>query len=179
VPRRRPIADPPRVCFHKGTGTRYRSTLHRADGAVIELDGGSWNRIGGPIGRVPHDLAHLVVEEQLGLTRGLWGILAAGGLVRNAAYIGGRRPAHALARAKAIADAAGEELRQAEVLVRAAADARARAGALTSIRCGERSAPDGGTPRSAPTCSVRSTRACAPRRSSGTPWRAERSSCAT
>jgi hypothetical protein len=132
VPRRRPIAEPPRVSFHKGSGTRYRSTLHRADGAVIELDGGSWNRIGGPVGRVPHDLAHLIVEEQLGLTRGLWGVLASGGLVRNAAYAGGRRPPHALARAKAIADAAGEELRQAEVLVRAAADV-SRAGRRVDV----------------------------------------------
>ena len=136
MPRRRRVPEPPRICFHKGHGTRYRSTLHRADGAVIGLDGGSWDRIGGPIGRVPHDLAHLVVEEQLGLTRGLWGVLAAGGLVRNAAYVGGRRPPHALARAKAITDAAGEDLRQAEVLVRAVADAsRAGRGAdLDSMR---------------------------------------------
>jgi hypothetical protein len=179
VPRRRPIAEPPRVCFHKGSGTRYRSTLHRADGAVIELDGGSWNGIGGPVGRVPHDLAHLVVEEQLGLTRGLWGVLAAGGLVRNAAYVGGRRPPHALARAKAIADAAGEELRQAEVLVRPRPTSRARAGASTSIRCAGRSARGGGTRRSPPTRSLRSTRACARRRSTGTASRPAPSSCAT
>jgi hypothetical protein len=38
---------------------------------VIGLEGGSWNRIGGPVGRIPHDLAHLVVEQELGLARGL------------------------------------------------------------------------------------------------------------
>lgn len=114
--------DVTRIEVHKDHGTRYRSTVHRADGAVIALDGGSWNRIGGPVGRVPHDLAHLVVEQHLGLARGLWGVLADGGLVQNAAFVG-RRPPHAHARAKRITDAASEELRQAEVLVRAVADA--------------------------------------------------------
>jgi hypothetical protein len=90
---------------------------------VIALEGGSWNRIGGPVARVPHDLTHLVVEQELALERGLWGVLAAGGLVQNAVYAGGRRPPHALARSKQILDAAGEELRRAEVLVRGIADA--------------------------------------------------------
>jgi hypothetical protein len=47
-----------RIEVHKDPGTRYRSTLYRPDGVVIALEGGSWNRIGGPVGRVPHDLAH-------------------------------------------------------------------------------------------------------------------------
>jgi hypothetical protein len=111
-----------RIEVHKSPGTRYRSTLYRADGVVVALEGGSWNRIGGPVGRVPHDLAHLVVEQELGLARGLWGVLADGGLVQNAEFVG-RRPQHGLARAKQVTDAAGEDLRQAEVLVRAMADA--------------------------------------------------------
>jgi hypothetical protein len=49
-------------------------------------------------------------------------VLAEGGLVQNAAFVG-RRPAHGLARAKRLTDAAGEDLRQAEILVRALADA--------------------------------------------------------
>jgi hypothetical protein len=62
-------------------------------------------------------------------------VLAAGGLVQNAALVGGRRPPHALARAKEITDAAGEDLRQAEVLVRAIADAtRARRGDVDGLR---------------------------------------------
>lgn len=111
-----------RIEVHKGSGQRYRSTLHRADGVRVELDGGGYNRIGGRAARVPHDLAHLVVEEAFGLRLGLWGVLAAGGIVQNAALAGGRRPPHALDRARRIADGAGEQLRQAEVLVRATAD---------------------------------------------------------
>ena len=125
-----------RIDFHKGPTSRYRSTLHRRDGVTVALEGGSWNRIGGRVGRVPHDLAHLIVERELGLDRGLWGVLAAGGIVQNAAFAAGRRPPHPLALATRIADAAGERLRQAEVLVRAAADAsrEERLGDLRALR---------------------------------------------
>ena len=111
-----------RIEVHKGTGTRYHSLLHRPDGVVIALDGGGYNRIGGPVDRVPHDIAHHVVERRLGLDAGLWGVLAAGGMVQNATFARGRRPPHAQRRAATITDAAGESLRQAEVLVRAVAD---------------------------------------------------------
>jgi hypothetical protein len=125
-----------RIDFHKGPTTRYRSTLHRHDGVTVALDGGSWNRIGGRVGRVPHDLAHLIVEQELGLDRGLWGVLAAGGIVQNAEFAGGRRPPHALERAKTLTDAAGEDLRRAEVLVRGVADASRdrRLGDLRELR---------------------------------------------
>ena len=125
-----------RIDVHKTPTTRYRSTLHRRDGVLVALEGGSWNRIGGAVGRVPHDLAHLIVEQELGLARGLWGVLAAGGLVQNATFAGGRRPPHAGERAAAVAQAAGESLRQAEVLVRAVADAsrERRTGDLAALR---------------------------------------------
>ncbi|WP_022929424.1 hypothetical protein [Patulibacter americanus] len=110
-----------RIDVLKGTGTRYRSVLHRADGVVVELDGGGYNVVGGPARRVPHDIAHLVVERRLGLDAGLWGVLAGGGIVQNASFVG-RLPPHALRRAKAQTDPQGETLRQAEVLVRAVAD---------------------------------------------------------
>jgi hypothetical protein len=97
--------------------------LHRADGVLVRLEGGSYNRISGGVGRVPHDVAHLIVEDLFGLTRGLWGTLAAGGIVQNATLAGGRKPPHAERRARAITDRAGESLRQAEILVRAVADA--------------------------------------------------------
>jgi hypothetical protein len=111
-----------RIEVLKGAGTRYRSLLHRTDGVTVELDGGGYNVVGGPARRVPHDIAHLVVERRLGLDAGLWGVLAGGGIVQNASFVGGRLPPHALQRAKARTDPAGETLRQAEVLVRAVAD---------------------------------------------------------
>jgi hypothetical protein len=41
------------IDFIKGSTRRYRSVLHRADGVEIELDGGSYNKIGGPWVRCP------------------------------------------------------------------------------------------------------------------------------
>jgi hypothetical protein len=96
--------------------------LHRFDGVSVRLEGGSYNRIRGEVGRVPHDIAHLIVEDALGLGGGLWGTLAAGGIVQNAILAGGRKPPHAERRARAITHRAGESLRQAEILVRATAD---------------------------------------------------------
>lgn len=111
-----------RIDVLKGAGTRYRSLLHRTDGVTVEIDGGGYNLVGGPARRMPHDIAHLVVERRLGLDAGLWGVLAGGGIVQNAAFVGGRLPPHALRRARALTDPAGETLRQAEVLVRTVAD---------------------------------------------------------
>jgi hypothetical protein len=102
--------------------------LHRADGVSVRLEGGSYNRISGEVGRVPHDIAHLIVEDAFGLGGGLWGTLAAGGIVQNATLEGGRKPPHAARRARAITDRAGETLRQAEILVRAVADASLEGG---------------------------------------------------
>jgi hypothetical protein len=111
-----------RIEFVKGETARYRSLLYRADGVTIEFEGGSYNKVGGHPDAVPHDLAHLIVEDELGLTRGVWGVLVAGGLFRHARVIDGRQRPHAAARGRAIVDAAGEQIMQAEMLTRAVCD---------------------------------------------------------
>ncbi len=107
---------PVAIEFFKPDGRRYRSVLHRRDGLVIELDGGAYNKVGGPARELPHDLAHFVVEDALRLESGLWGVIAAGGMFGHAKVIEGRRPPHAAKRAQAVVDAAGERLTQAEML---------------------------------------------------------------
>ena len=94
--------------------------LHRRDGVVIELDGGGYNQL--DTGSLPHDLAHFVVEDALGLKAGLWGVIAAGGMFGHTKVIAGRRPPHAAKRAQAVVDGAGERLSQAEMLTRAVCD---------------------------------------------------------
>jgi hypothetical protein len=79
-----------RVGFMKGEGTRYRSVLGRPDGVEIEFSGGSYNKIGGRPGSVPHDIAHLIVEDELALTSGVWGVLV-GRLVRRSTADGSSR----------------------------------------------------------------------------------------
>ena len=85
--------DPTPIEFFKPEGRRYRSVLHRRDGLQIELDGGGYNKVGGPARELPHDLAHFVVEDGLKLEAGLWGVLAAGGMFGHAKVIAGRRAA--------------------------------------------------------------------------------------
>jgi hypothetical protein len=99
---------------------RYHSLLYRSDGVTVRLEGGSYNRIGV---RVPHDIAHLIVEDAYGWEWGLWGVLACGGLVQNASFVAGRRPPHSAQRAHAIAKERSGALNLAELLVRAVADA--------------------------------------------------------
>ncbi|WP_320671572.1 hypothetical protein [Patulibacter defluvii] len=110
------------IVFFRSEGTRYRSRLERADGVTIELDGGGYNKVGGAVGRVPHDLAHFVVEDALGLEQGLWGVIVAGGLFGHTAVVAGRQPPHAARQAQAVVDAAGDRLSQAEMLTRAVSD---------------------------------------------------------
>jgi hypothetical protein len=114
--------QPVEIEFFKPEGRRYRSVLHRPDGLLIELDGGGYNKVGGPARELPHDLAHFVVEDGLGLDAGLWGVLAAGGMFAHAKVIQGRRPPHAAKRAQAVVDAAGDRLSQAEMLTRFVCD---------------------------------------------------------
>ncbi len=114
--------EPVVIEFFKPEGRRYRSVLHRRDGLVIELDGGGYNKVGGAGRELPHDLAHFVVEDGLGLEAGLWGVLAAGGMFGHAKVIEGRRPPHAAKRAQAVVDAAGDRLSQAEMLTRVVCD---------------------------------------------------------
>jgi hypothetical protein len=97
--------------------------LHRVDGVDVAFEGGAYNAIGGRVGEVPHDLAHLVVEDELGLRQGVWGVLAAGGLFRHATVVAGRQAPHAARRGRALVERAGDRLTQAEILTRVVCDA--------------------------------------------------------
>jgi hypothetical protein len=110
------------VEFIKGEASRYRSVLHRPDGVDIEFRGGSYNKVGGRPGAVPHDVAHLIVEDELALTGGVWGVLVAGGLFPQVTVIGGRQAPHAAERGRAIVAPAGDRITQAEILTRAVCD---------------------------------------------------------
>ena len=127
MPRRRPPAIP--VAFVKGEGRRYRSLVHRADGVVVAFEGGAFNAVGGPAGEVPHDVAHLVVEDELALRSGVYGLLAAGAMFGQATVVAGRRPPHAARRGRELIARAGDRVTQAEMLTRAVCDLSAAGGA--------------------------------------------------
>ena len=124
------------VEVHKGPTRRYRSVLHRADGVEVELDGGAYNRLGER--ELPHDIAHLIVEDELGLDRGVWGVLAAGGLFRGASVRAGRQKPHAARRGREVVAAAVEQLNQAEMLTRAVCDLAGVRHGRPAARCAPR-----------------------------------------
>ena len=62
-----------KVEFRRTGERRYAVVVHR-DGDTLEM-----NPAPGFDALMPHDLAHLIVEIELGLTRGIFGQLAAGG----------------------------------------------------------------------------------------------------
>jgi hypothetical protein len=57
------------------------------------------------------------VEDELGVRRGLWGVIAAGGLFAQCTVISGRRRPHATERARSLVKDAQHELTQAEMVV--------------------------------------------------------------
>lgn len=63
-----------RVTFTKVGGRRYRVAIEREHGPRLEP-----RNAPGYDEFMPHDIAHLVVEEQLGIRLGVFGQLAAGG----------------------------------------------------------------------------------------------------
>jgi hypothetical protein len=101
--------------FLKDEGRRYRALLQRPDGVSVAFDGGAYNRVGGPVGELPHDIAHLIVEEELGLRSGVWGVLVAGGMFRHATVVAGRRAPHAAKRGREVIARAGDAPMQAEM----------------------------------------------------------------
>jgi hypothetical protein len=89
----------------------YTTVAHRDDGVVLAVP--SYDRTV----PLPHDLAHSVVESELGLERGFWGCVAAGALFPGIQVVSGRRPPHAAARSRAVIREAGQHGTEAEVLV--------------------------------------------------------------
>jgi len=76
----------PRLPDHK----RAYAVVERDDGVVYQLYGSDMTGPG-----LPHDIRHLVVERELGITDGLWGAIAGGVVFTGMEHVSGRRPPHA------------------------------------------------------------------------------------
>src|ERR1051325_2112941 len=95
---------------------RYESTIARDDGVRFRLKGHDCALA------LPHDIAHYIVENALGLEGGFWGRVAAGGVFPSMTYVDGRRRPKAAERSKTALRAGPDELADAEVLVRIFSD---------------------------------------------------------
>lgn len=83
-----------RITFRRfPSGVDSYSEIERDDGAVFRM--AEFTRGGA---RLPHDLRHLIVELELGVTDGIWGTIADGGMYTSMRFAGGRRLPHDAAR---------------------------------------------------------------------------------
>jgi hypothetical protein len=98
------------------TGTTL-ATIRRGDGVVVELPGYDRKH------RVPHDLAHVVTERQLGLSGGVFGSIAGGGMFANMRVVAGRPRHDARTRSERLLDANKRTLGLAEVMAGVVHDA--------------------------------------------------------
>ena len=95
---------------------RYETMIVRDDGVRFMLKGHDCAVA------MPHDIAHFVVEKELGLDRGFWGRVAMGGVFPSMSYVDGRRKPKAAERSKSVVKADPDALADAEVLVRIFSD---------------------------------------------------------
>ena len=97
------------VFTHSTTGSTV-ATVHRSDGVIFQLPGFDRKY------RVPHDLAHFVTERTLGMSGGVFGSIAAGGVFDNMRLVSGKPRHDAAARSKRLLEANKRTLGMAELL---------------------------------------------------------------
>jgi len=101
-----------KVTFVRSPGRRLRTTALRDDGVTVVVNGAPDRD-----GRLPHDLAHFVIEEELGLESGFWGGIAQGRLFRGVEVVAGPPSHKRLTPPRQAPERPGPAI-EAEVLVR-------------------------------------------------------------
>jgi hypothetical protein len=85
--------------------------VHRDDGVTLALP----SQV--PLRRLPHDLAHFVVEQALGLTSGFWGAIAGGAVFGGTEVFPRRRTSRVQERSRHVMKRLGSRITEAESLV--------------------------------------------------------------
>jgi hypothetical protein len=103
-----------RVSFIHIEARRYTATAVRPDGISVAITGHGFAH------RMPRDLAHFAVEEALDMRHGMWGSIAAGGLLPGVSVAEGQPLAAGAAdKGRAVADAMAQSVTEARTLVAA------------------------------------------------------------
>lgn len=84
------------IVFIQSGHRREPSLVMRDDGVGLTVP------VFGPLEPIPHDLAHYVIERELGLEDGFWGTVAAGGVFEGMRIVSGRQRPHARERSQAL-----------------------------------------------------------------------------
>jgi hypothetical protein len=91
---------------------RYATVIQRRDGVRYHVKGI------GHMFAIPHDLAHLAIEQALHLDRAFWGTIADGGVFESMTYLGGRRKPGAAERSRRVMKANHGHIGEAEYVIR-------------------------------------------------------------
>ena len=83
------------IRFRQSVSGREATLVARDDGVGLSVP------VYGKLDPLPHDLAHYVVERELGLPDGFWGSVAAEAIFAGMVVLDGRQPPHARAVMKA------------------------------------------------------------------------------
>ena len=100
------------VVFTKTAARRYDARVER-DGVVLTVQ-----TFDCPA-RLPHDIAHIIVEKGLSLRYGFWGLIAAGAMFPNIGVVSGRLRPRVGEHSRALLKEAGQYSTEAEFLVSA------------------------------------------------------------
>ena len=84
------------IIFTRSRDRWDQTIATRQDGVRVRIP------VFGPLDPIPHDLAHYVVERELGLQDGFWGRVAAGALFGGMSVVDGRQKPHARERSRSL-----------------------------------------------------------------------------
>jgi hypothetical protein len=99
------------ITFTKTGERTYEILVLRDDGVTLRV------RTPDKPLKIPHDMAHYVVERELSFERGFWGSIAAGAVFGTVQVVSGRQPPHAAGRSVALIKASYRQHTAAELYV--------------------------------------------------------------
>jgi hypothetical protein len=99
------------ITFTKTGERTYEILVLRDDGLTLRV------RTPDKPLKIPHDMAHYVVEREMNFERGFWGSIAAGAVFSTMQVVSGRQPPHAAERSVALIKASYREQAVAELYV--------------------------------------------------------------
>jgi hypothetical protein len=99
------------ITFTKAGERTYEVVARRDDGVTLRV------RTPDKPLKIPHDMAHYVIERELNFERGFWGSIAAGAVFGTMDVVSGRQPPHAAERSAALIKASYREQAAAELYV--------------------------------------------------------------
>lgn len=103
-----------KVTFTRRENNAYATVAVRDDNVIVSIPAHDRPKI------IPHDLAHLIVERELGLSSGFWGKVANGAMFDGMKILRGRQKPDARKHSRVVIKDEGKQLAtQAEVLVEA------------------------------------------------------------